>query len=143
MQQRVATNFTAIAVLAAFLVVAAAIGSVPDAWAGGPSGSINGKVLDPGGAGVPSVKVIVKNLDDGSILQTVTDNSGAYGLDNLPVGRYEVTAELANGNTVSLNDLRLDASLDPSGSATATAASAATVATIHSRAILSSKASRS
>jgi len=125
MQQRVATNFTAIAVLAAFLVVAAAIGSVPDAWAGGPSGSINGKVLDPGGAGVPSVKVIVKNLDDGSILQTVTDNSGAYGLDNLPVGRYEVTAELANGNTVSLNDLRLDASLDPSGTATASASSAA------------------
>ncbi len=109
MQQRVVNRSTAFAVLlTAFIFAGAAVGAIPDARAGRPTGSINGKVLDSAGSIVPRAKVTIKNLEDGSIQQTITDESGVYGIENLPMGRYCVTAEFADGNTVALSEVRLD-----------------------------------
>src|SRR5438128_10916344 len=59
----------------------------------GTSGTILGTVIDPQGAVIAGVTVSVKNLDTQRQRQVVTDGSGYYRVETLPVGRYEVRAE--------------------------------------------------
>jgi hypothetical protein len=58
-------------------------------------GSITGTVLDPAAAVVPGAKVVAKNLDNGSVTETVTTATGNYTISSLPAGSYDVTAEAA------------------------------------------------
>src|SRR5438132_2027505 len=59
----------------------------------GTSGTILGTVTDPQGAVIAGVTVSVKNLDTQRQRQVVTDSSGYYRVEALPVGRYEVRAQ--------------------------------------------------
>lgn len=52
-------------------------------------GSIKGTVKNKHGAGQPGATVSVK----GTNLITVSDNSGAYHLDDVPAGEREVTVD--------------------------------------------------
>src|SRR5207237_10369187 len=72
----------------------------------GTSGTILGTVTDPQGAVIAGVTVSVKNLDTQRQRQVVTDSSGYYRVEALPVGRYEVRAE-RQGFTVLVNSLTL------------------------------------
>lgn len=58
------------------------------------TGRISGIVKDTSGGVLPGVSVTVKELDTNFTQNTVTDAEGAYIFVNLPLGRWEVTAEL-------------------------------------------------
>ena len=58
------------------------------------TGTISGSATDPSGAMVPGANVTVKNLETGISRSTVTGGSGRYEVPNLPVGNYEVSAEM-------------------------------------------------
>jgi Carboxypeptidase regulatory-like domain/TonB dependent receptor/TonB-dependent Receptor Plug Domain len=72
----------------------------------GTSGIILGTVTDPQGAVMAGVTVAVKNLDTQLQRQVVTDSSGYYRVEALPVGRYEVRAE-RQGFKVTVESLTL------------------------------------
>src|SRR5260370_17643437 len=64
------------------------VGMIPG-WAQ-VSSSIAGVVQDTSGANVPGATVTVKSLETGAVRTAATDDSGAYRVLALPVGRYEI-----------------------------------------------------
>jgi hypothetical protein len=73
----------------AFVFVACGI-----AFAQGDRGTITGTVNDASGAVLPGVSVVATNTETGTRSETVTTETGNYTLAQLPVGTYDVTAEL-------------------------------------------------
>lgn len=65
------------------------------------AGNIAGRVIDPQGAAVPGTVVTARNPETGLSRSETSDRSGAYRLNALPVGIYEVTAELQGFSTVT------------------------------------------
>ena len=59
------------------------------------TGSITGRILDDQGASVPGVTVTGKSEATGFVRTDVTDGEGIYRLTALPVGNYDLTAELS------------------------------------------------
>jgi hypothetical protein len=72
--------------LVAFLAAIPASGQTSD-------GSLTGLVVDASGAAVAAAIVSVTDLERGTTVRTVTNESGFYVLSQLPPGRYQVTAE--------------------------------------------------
>lgn len=70
-------------------------------------GAIEGKVTDETGAVLPGVAVQVRNVDTGVARETTTDEAGVYRALLLPVGNYEVSAELQGFAKVRRPDLAL------------------------------------
>jgi Carboxypeptidase regulatory-like domain len=64
-------------------------------------GSIAGTVLDSSGAAVSGASVSVKGEDTGSVYKTVTTSSGDYRVNDVAIGRYDITVE-ASGFKASL-----------------------------------------
>src|SRR5262245_60170284 len=60
-----------------------------------PLESLSGVIHDTTGALVPGVTVTVAGVGLPAPLVIVTDDRGRFALDNLPAGRYEVTAALS------------------------------------------------
>jgi hypothetical protein len=58
------------------------------------TGNINGRLLDSQGSAVPGVTVTAKNTQTGLTRTETTDVEGVYRLTALPVGIYDITAEL-------------------------------------------------
>ena len=58
------------------------------------TGNIQGRVTDAQGAAVPGATVTGKNSATGFVRSEVSDAEGAYRLTGLPVGTYDITAEL-------------------------------------------------
>src|SRR5436190_23197714 len=85
------------------------------------TGNIQGRITDTQKAAVPGVTVTAKSATTGFTRSEVTDAEGIYRLNALPVGNYDVHAEIAGfspydakgiivnvGSTVDLNvDLKL------------------------------------
>src|SRR2546428_4863816 len=69
------------------------------------TGSITGRVLDQQGAAVPGVTVTAKNNQTGFVRSEISDAEGVYRLNALPVGVYDVNAELQGFTTVSQKDV--------------------------------------
>ena len=69
---------------------------------------IRGRVLDPAGAALPGVTVVVKNEETGMYRQTVSDKDGAYFISGITPGTYELTAELAGFSTFRRQHMRLE-----------------------------------
>ena len=69
--------------------------------AGGPvfgqgfSAALSGIVRDPTGAVLPGVSVTAKHTESGLTRTALTSETGDYRMPALPVGAYEVTAELS------------------------------------------------
>lgn len=63
-------------------------------WAQGTTGTISGTVRDASGAVVPGASVTVQNPDTGFSRTVTVDRAGRYFVPQLPLGRYEVQAEV-------------------------------------------------
>src|SRR5688572_11865805 len=79
-----------IAVCAALAIALAA----PAALAQQTTGNITGRIVDDQGAAIPGATVTGKNAQTGFTRTDVSDGEGIYRLTALPVGTYDVTAEL-------------------------------------------------
>jgi len=64
-------------------------------------GGIAGSVLDGTGAAVSGAAITIKGADTGSVYQTVSSGSGSYRVNDVAIGRYDVTVE-AKGFKTSL-----------------------------------------
>ena len=61
----------------------------------GFSAALSGIVRDPTGAVLPGVSVTAKHTESGLTRTALTSETGDYRMPALPVGAYEVTAELS------------------------------------------------
>src|SRR4030095_634619 len=57
------------------------------------SGSLVGTVIDSSSAVVPNASVEAIKIDTGVATTTKTSGTGAYRLENLPVGTYKITVK--------------------------------------------------
>jgi len=64
------------------------------------TGSITGRVTDPQSAAIPGATVTARSAATGFTRTEVTDAEGLYLLNALPVGIYDVTAELSGFATI-------------------------------------------
>jgi len=71
------------------------------------SGTISGIVHDATGAVVPKVNVTVTNTGTSATFQTTTDESGAYAIRTLPVGVYDLVAEVSGFKKYQTKGIRL------------------------------------
>jgi hypothetical protein len=65
------------------------------------AGNISGRVVDAQGAAVPGVTVTAKSAETGFVRTDVSDSEGVYRLNSLPVGQYDVSAELSGFQSYS------------------------------------------
>src|SRR5262249_1442255 len=72
------------------------------------TGNITGRVLDQQGAAMPGVSITAKHPATGLTRSEVTDAEGVYRVTALPVGVYEVVAELTGFQTVSKQDIEVN-----------------------------------
>jgi hypothetical protein len=59
------------------------------------TGSIQGTVVDQSGAVLPGVTVTVTNTATGAARRSVTDAAGLFSAELLPVGPYDLSADLS------------------------------------------------
>jgi outer membrane receptor protein involved in Fe transport len=71
------------------------------------TGSIEGTIVDQSGALMPGVTVTVEQLETGTTRTAVTDENGIFRVPLLPVGIYDVTAELSGFMPRKLPEIRL------------------------------------
>jgi outer membrane receptor protein involved in Fe transport len=76
------------------LVMACLIAIGVPASAQQSTGTIAGRMVDDQGAAVPGVTVTGRNTETGFTRTSVSDAEGSYRLTALPVGTYDLTAEL-------------------------------------------------
>jgi len=77
----------------AALALVALVLSAP-AFAQQTTGNISGRITDDQNAAVPGVTVTARNAETGFVRTGVSDGEGIYRLTALPVGSYDITAEL-------------------------------------------------
>src|SRR5438445_6637469 len=77
--------------LAALLLISFAVGTIHAQV----TATVSGRVEDASGAAVPGASVTVTSLETGAGRTATTNETGTYRVLSLPVGRYEVKAELA------------------------------------------------
>ena len=65
------------------------------------SGAVTGRIVDATGAALPGVTVTATNTKTGFSRSVVTDAEGRYSFPALPVGTYNVSAELQGFTTVT------------------------------------------
>jgi hypothetical protein len=69
---------------------------------------VRGKVVDPQGAVLPGVTVIVRNQDNGMFREAISAAEGIYFITGLVPGVYEITAELQGFKKYARQDVRLE-----------------------------------
>jgi len=75
------------------------------AYAG--TGLLNGSVVDWSNAFIPGVTVRAMNMATGRVLESVTNERGAYAFPGLNSGRYRVTASLPGFQTTTIPSLQV------------------------------------
>jgi hypothetical protein len=84
-------------------------------------GAIAGSVFDSSGAAVVGASVTLKGVDTGSVYKTVSSSSGGFRVNDLAIGRYDVTVEapgfkssLQKGVEIQINTVAsLSVTLEP------------------------------
>src|SRR5947209_5223211 len=71
------------------------------AFAQTSSGAVSGRITDATGAALPGVTVTAANTQTGLTRSVVSDAEGRYNFAALPVGQYDITAELSGFTTVT------------------------------------------
>ena len=79
------------------------------AWAQVLYGSLVGNVTDPNGAAVSGAKVELTNVATGDVSTVMTDDRGAYSLNDLQVGVYKVAISRSSFKTTVKEGVRIDA----------------------------------
>ena len=77
------------------------------AWAQVTTATIAGTVTDESGGVLPGVTVLLTHLDTNTSRTVVTDDLGRYRVRELPLGRYELKAELQGFQTFVRRGLEL------------------------------------
>jgi Carboxypeptidase regulatory-like domain/TonB dependent receptor len=75
-------------------MIVGGLGLATPAVAQQTTGNVTGRLVDSQGAAVPGVTVTAKNAQTGFVRSDVSDGEGVYRLTALPVGTYDLTAEL-------------------------------------------------
>ena len=89
------------------VVLVLALGLAATASAQGERGVITGIVSDAQGGVLPGVAVSVRNVDTGFTMSDVTGADGQYRFGAVPLGRYELKAELVGFTTATVTDLAI------------------------------------
>src|SRR3954468_7755872 len=82
-------------IMAALIAIAAIALAGSPAAAQQTTGNIQGRIVDAQKAAIPGVTVTAKNAATGFSRTEVSDAEGVYRLNALPVGTYDVHAELS------------------------------------------------
>ena len=90
-----------------FLVVAVLLVLPAHAAAQLTTGTISGVVMDSSGGILPGVTIAVRNTDTGLSRSLVSNERGRYEAPNLPIGNYEVRAELQGFKTTTRSGIVL------------------------------------
>src|SRR6476661_4953189 len=80
------------------------------AWAQSGNSTISGNLKDATGAAVPGAKVIVKNLESGVQVETVTNDSGLYRAGALLPGSYQIDVDSGGFDHLSRGPITLQVS---------------------------------
>lgn len=72
-------------------------------------GSLVGNVTDPNGAAVTGAKVEIANVATGDVTSAITDDRGAYSVNDLQAGVYKVSVSRASFKTTVKADVRIEA----------------------------------
>jgi hypothetical protein len=78
------------------------------------AGSLSGVVSDASGGALPGVTVTATNSATGFNRSVVTGPDGSYRFQSLPVGTYEVNADLAGFGSVTTRNVEINVSTDRS-----------------------------
>jgi hypothetical protein len=77
------------------------------------TGGISGTARDQGGGVLPGVTVTATNTETGATRVTVSNESGAYSLPNLPLGSYRLEAALQGFNTFTQTGIVVQVNSNP------------------------------
>jgi hypothetical protein len=69
------------------------------------TGTIIGRVLDDQGAAIPGATVVASSAATGFTRESISDAEGVYRLSALPVGRFDMTVELAGFSKIDRKDV--------------------------------------
>src|SRR5712691_10759531 len=72
------------------------------------TGTMNGTVVDRSGAALPGVTVTIRNVETGLERVVVTNSAGFFSAPFLPVGRYNVHAELSGFGAMRRQNVSVD-----------------------------------
>ncbi|RPJ62849.1 MAG: TonB-dependent receptor, partial [Acidobacteria bacterium] len=81
-------------IFGAALVGACLVLACVSAWGQATTGTILGNVKDQTGAAIPGVGVVATNIDTNFSRDTISDSTGHFFIQYLPVGTYRLEAEL-------------------------------------------------
>ena len=79
-----------------------------------PTASLSGTVMDPAGAVLPDVNIVITNSDTAIRKRTATDKAGYFVMQLLSPGRYFVTAQREGFATAQISDVVLRVNDQPS-----------------------------
>src|SRR6266436_2877190 len=80
---------------------------------GGAVAQISGSVKDQTGAVLPGVEITLTQIGTSATRMTLTNESGAYSLPNLPVGPYKMEATLSGFVTFVQTGIVLQVNSNP------------------------------
>jgi len=76
------------------------------------AGSLSGRVTDASGAPLPGVTITATNGATGFNRSVVTESDGTYRFQSLPVGTYDVTADLAGFGSLTTRNVEVNVAVD-------------------------------
>ncbi len=89
------------------LFVVLAVAATSEVFGQSTTGTIQGAVRDEQQAVIPGATVTIRNIDTNLVRSVVTGSDGDFRFSNLPVGNYELTAELAGFGKYTQSGIRL------------------------------------
>jgi hypothetical protein len=81
------------------LLLVAVTGAFQCAWSQEVTAAIVGTIVDPSGAPIKSAKVTATDTERGTVYVGETNDSGAYNINRIPVGSYELKVTAAGFQT--------------------------------------------
>jgi hypothetical protein len=72
------------------------------------TGTMRGAASDRSGGALPGVTITIRNVETGFARIVTTDKAGSYNAPFLPIGRYNVQAELSGFGLMHHNNVRVD-----------------------------------
>src|SRR5438876_3076322 len=90
------------------LTLVALLCSANPAWGQDITAAITGTVMDPSGAALAGATVTAKETDRGTIWTAQTNDAGIYSLLRIPIGTYELKAEVKGFKTAVHPPFTLD-----------------------------------
>jgi carboxypeptidase family protein/TonB-dependent receptor-like protein len=76
------------------------------------AGSLSGRVSDDSGAALPGVTMTATNAATGFNRTVITETDGSYRFASLPIGTYDVTADLNGFGSVTTRNVEVNVSTD-------------------------------